>query len=114
MPPPLRAAEPQAAIHESNPFTVSAAAAAPEASPFWVAAMAPAPSTPLVTIPTAAHPPVAQPVAMPAVSRNLDDLPDLLDGRARSRRAVFIVFAVAILALAGTIAAAIASNYRAM
>jgi hypothetical protein len=36
----------------------------------------------------------------------------MLDGRARSRRAIFIVFAVAILALLGTIGAAIASNFR--
>jgi hypothetical protein len=57
---------------------------------------------------------VVQPVAGPVTPRNLDDLPDFLDGKARSRRAVFIVFGVAMLALLGTIAAAIASNYRPM
>jgi hypothetical protein len=48
-----------------------------------------------------------------APSRNdLADLPDFLDGRARNRRAVMVVVGVALLALLGTIAAAIASHYR--
>lgn len=49
---------------------------------------------------------------MPITPRNLNDLPDFVDGRVRARRAAFVVFAVAILALLGTIAAAIASNLR--
>jgi hypothetical protein len=41
-----------------------------------------------------------------------DDLPDFLDGRARNRRIVLVVVGVALLALLGTIAAAIASHFR--
>jgi hypothetical protein len=52
-------------------------------------------------------------VALPRVHLS-DDLPDLLDGRARKRRAVAVVIAVALTALLGTIAAAIASHYRPM
>jgi hypothetical protein len=49
---------------------------------------------------------------MPARVHISDDLPDLLDGRARNRRALLVVISVALLALLGTIAAAIASHYR--
>jgi hypothetical protein len=38
----------------------------------------------------------------------------MFDGRARNRRALFVVIAVAALALLGTIAAAVASHYRPM
>jgi hypothetical protein len=41
-----------------------------------------------------------------------DDLPDILDGRTRKRRAVMIVIGIALVALLGTIAAAIASHFR--
>jgi hypothetical protein len=53
-----------------------------------------------------------QPLARPVTRRNLDDLPDFIDGRTRGRRVAFIVFGVAILALLCTIGAAIASNLR--
>jgi hypothetical protein len=41
-----------------------------------------------------------------------DDLPDLFDGRARSRRAIMVVIGMALLVLLGAIATAIASHYR--
>jgi hypothetical protein len=40
------------------------------------------------------------------------DLPDILDGGARKRRAIFIVLALAAIALFGAIALSIASQYR--
>jgi hypothetical protein len=90
-------------------------AAEPEATPFWAAASAPpvvtAPS-PLFAPPPVVQAPVALPQPPPVRARVADDLPDMLDGRTRSRRAVFIVLAIAILALLGTIGAAIASNLR--
>ncbi|HYJ10184.1 MAG TPA: hypothetical protein VEX18_14275 [Polyangiaceae bacterium] len=44
--------------------------------------------------------------------RNLDELPDFMDGRARSRRMAFILLAVAILALLSAIGGAVVSNYH--
>ena len=112
-PPPLAPALALAMLPEASPFTVPAATTAPDASPFWAAAaVAPAPR--LAFEP----PPGAQSSGMPSARqvtpRNLDDLPDFLDGRARGRRAVFIVLAIAILALLGTIGAAIVSNYSSL
>jgi hypothetical protein len=92
----------------------------PVASTNPVRAMPPLPSAepPAFALPVVVAKPVAfpQPLAMPAPSRVYlsDDLPDLLDGRARNRRALFVVIAIALLALLGTIAAAIASHYRPM
>lgn len=51
-------------------------------------------------------------VTTPARVYLSDDLPDLLDGRARNRRALAVVVVVALVALLGTIVAAIASHYR--
>lgn len=41
-----------------------------------------------------------------------EDLPDLFDGRARSRRAIMVVIGMALLVLLGAVATAIASHYR--
>jgi hypothetical protein len=55
---------------------------------------------------------VAPPVVAPSRVYLADDLPDFLDGRARNRRAVMVVVGIALVALLGTIAAAIASHFR--
>jgi hypothetical protein len=59
-----------------------------------------------------AHSVGVQPILGPVTRRNLDELPDFMDGRARSRRMAFILLAVAILALLSAVGGAIASNYR--
>ena len=116
MPPLLTQPQPPAAAQQANPFTVPAArAVTPEASPLWATAVA-APTTAAAMPPPGFAPqPLAQRVAVESIARrNLDGLPDFMDGRARSRRMAFILLAVAILALLGAFGAAIASNYRPM
>jgi hypothetical protein len=116
--PPLAAAAP-VAPPVVNPFAASAPAMAPEVNPFFASGPAPLPSAPCA-VASAPSPPFGMP--MPAAVRApiaptlriSDDIPDLLDGRTRSRRALFIVVAMAAIALIGTIAAAIASHYRPM
>jgi hypothetical protein len=92
---------------------------APEVKAFFASEPAPLPSAPCAVasapspllgmrLPAAVQAPIAP---TPRIS---DDIPDLLDGRRRGRRALFIVVAVAAIALIGTIAAAIASHYRPM
>jgi hypothetical protein len=51
-------------------------------------------------------------VAPPSRVHFSDDLPDLLDGRARNRRALLVAVGVAVVVLLGAIVAAIASHYR--
>jgi hypothetical protein len=111
VPPPLTPRLAPAEGQEPNPFTAPAATAEPEAKPFWAAAAASSPAP----LPISAPQPLAQsvgvqPVARPTTPRNLDDLPDFMDGQARGRRVAFTLLAVAILALLTAVGAAIASN----
>ena len=54
-------------------------------------------------------------VVPPTTPRSVSvDLPDILDGGARRRRALFFVLALAALALFGAIALSVASQYRPM
>ena len=77
---------------------------------------APAPFTALaqVTAPKVVAPqmPATSQLAPPPRVYLSEDLPDLFDGRARSRRAIMVVIGVALLVLLGAIATAIASHYR--
>lgn len=112
MPPPLplSPAPPQPA----PPQMVAAVAVAAPAAPAL-------PMPPLVTpqrqaavaLPVPAAPAFAPLSNHVRISRD-EPLPDFMNGAARKRRALTIVLAIAILALAGTIAAAIASHFRPM
>ena len=66
----------------------------------------PKPAAPL------AAPPSLPALVAPIARKEIDDIPDFLDGAARRRRARWIVLAIAALALLATTAAAIASHYR--
>jgi hypothetical protein len=108
-PPPLppTSAPPALPVVSKNPAPIP---------PPLPAATSPAPArNPFIPAPVAAPPPLATaPVVIQARVHFSDDLPDLLDGRARNRRALMVVIGVALLALLATIAAAIASHYRPM
>jgi hypothetical protein len=79
----------------------------------------PAAPVPFTALPQVSAPKVvaprltaASPLATEARVYLSDDLPDLLDGRARNRRAITVVISLALLVLLGAIATAIASHYR--
>ncbi len=80
-------------------------------APMTFAAPTPQRTPALAPQPFVAPPPVAQPPRV-YVANDPGDL--LFDGAARSRRARWVVIGVALVALLGTIAAAIASHYRPM
>jgi hypothetical protein len=128
-PPPLPAAVsaplPAAisAVPAQNPFLPLAPPSPPSldspsfALPTTVAK--PAAPAPFTALPPARAPNViapqmmaTAPLAPPPRVYLSEDLPDLFDGRARSRRAIMVVIGMALFVLLGAIATAIASHYR--
>jgi hypothetical protein len=106
-----------------NPFLPLALASPPStespsfALPTTVAK--PAAPTPFTALPQVSAPKLVAPqmtaasqLAPPSRVYLSEELPDLLDGRARNRRAIMVVIGVALLVLLGAVASAIASHYR--